>query len=316
MKQISTASLLAVAFAGAVLAQAPQTSPSARPGGPAAPEPVDTAALDAKFKSPEEKNSYAIGVMIANDMQKNLKRGGYEMDPAVVARAFTATFTGESPVLTAAEAEAVVRAYSADLRTKTEEKRKVDADKNKAEGEKFLAENKDKEGVITLPSGLQYKVITTGTGKKPATNDTVVTHYKGTLLDGTEFDSSIARGQPATFGVTRVIKGWTEALQLMPVGSKWELFIPSDLAYSAAGSPPKIGPNSTLKFEIELLDIKPPATPAATTVTSTPAAVTSDIIKVPSKAELEKGAKIEVIKKEDLERLQKENQKLGTPAPK
>jgi len=315
MKQISTAFLLAGAVAGAVLAQTPQTAAPARPGGPAttAPAPVDTAALDAKFKSAAEKNSYAIGVMIATDMQRNLKRGGYEMDPAVVARAFSDTFTGAAPVLTTAEAEAVVKAYSTDLRAKAEEKRKIDAEKNKVEGEKFLAENKNKDGVITLPSGLQYKVITAGTGKKPATNDTVVTHYKGTLLDGTEFDSSISRGQPATFGVTRVIKGWTEALQLMPVGSKWQLYIPGDLAYGAAGSPPKIGPNATLQFEIELLDIKPPA--PAPAPASAPAAVTSDIIKVPSKSELEKGAKIEVIKKEDLEKLQKEGQK-ATPPPK
>lgn len=312
MKHISTAFLLAGAFAGAALAQAPQSTNLIRP---AAPPPVDTAALDAKFKSPAEKNSYAIGVMIANDMQRNLKRGGYEMDSAVVARAFTDMFTGGTPVLTTAEAEAVVRAYSADLRAKADEKRKVDAEKNKVEGDKFLAENKNKDGVITLPSGLQYKVITAGTGPKPATNDTVVTHYKGTLLDGTEFDSSIGRGQPASFGVTKVIKGWTEALQMMPVGSKWQLFIPSDLAYGASGQPPKIGPNATLTFEIELLDIKPPSIPAVTTATAAPAAVTSDIIKVPSKAELEKGAKIEVIKKEDLDKLQKEAQKNTPTAP-
>ena len=129
-------------------------------------------------------------------------------------------------------------------------------------------------------------------------------------------DSAIARGQPATFGVTRVIKGWTEALQLMPVGSKWQLFIPGDLAYGAQGQPPKIGPNAVLNFEIELLDIKPPTAATSPASTATPTAVTSDIIKVPSKAELEKGAKIEVIKKEDLEKLQKEGQKATTPAPK
>lgn len=167
--------------------------------------------------------------------------------------------------------------------------------------------------MITLPSGLQYKVLTAGDGPRPTTNDTVVTHYRGTLLDGTEFDSSIARGQPATFGVTKVIKGWTEALQLMPVGSKWQLFIPSELAYGATGSGQKIGPNATLTFDIELLEIKPPAAPNATAVAA-PAAVTSDIIKVPSKAELEKGAKIEVIKKEDVERLQKEAQAAGNNA--
>jgi len=307
MKPFTNALLLAGALSGAALAQAPQASPTPRPAPSA---PVDVAALDAKFKSAQEKNSYAIGVVVANDTQTSLKRGGYEIDPEVLARAFAEAFTGTNAILTAAEAQAVVRAYSAELRAKAEEKRKAEGEKNKVEGEKFLAENKNKEGVITLPSGLQYKVITDGTGPKPTAEDTVVTHYTGTLLDGTEFDSSVSRGQPATFGVTRVIKGWTEALQLMPVGSKWQLFIPGDLAYGAAGMVPKIGPNAVLTFEIELLEIKPPATPAPKPAAT---AVTSDIIKVPSKAELDKGAKIEVIKKEDVEKLQQEAQKAAPP---
>lgn len=306
MKFNLTAVLLGAALAGPVLAQAPQIVTTSQP-------PVDAAAIDAKFKNAEEKNSYAIGVMIANDMQRNLTRGNYEFDPAIVARAFSETFTGGAPLLTGAEAESVVRAYSSELRSKAEEKRKLEGEKNKADGEAFLQKNRDADGVITLPSGLQYKVLTAGDGPRPTTNDTVVTHYRGTLLDGTEFDSSIARGQPATFGVTKVIKGWTEALQLMPVGSKWQLFIPSELAYGATGSGQKIGPNATLTFDIELLEIKPPAAPNATAVAA-PAAVTSDIIKVPSKAELEKGAKIEVIKKEDVERLQKEAQAAGNNA--
>ena len=257
-----------------------------------------------RFKSVQEKNSYAIGVMIATDMQRNLKRGGYEIDPEVVGKAFAEAFAGKPTIVTTAEAESVVRAYGTELRQKAEEKRRGESDKNKADGEKFLSENKAKPGVITLPSGLQYKVVTEGKGPKPGTNDMVVTHYRGTLLDGTEFDSSYARGNPATFGLTGVIKGWREALQLMPVGSKWELYIPSDLAYGPQGSPPKIGPNAALKFEVELQEIKAPAAPAAAAPGS--GAVTSDIIKVPSKAELEKGAKVEVIKKEDLEKLQKE----------
>ncbi len=257
-----------------------------------------------RFKSVQEKNSYAIGVMIATDMQRNLKRGGYEIDPEVVGKAFAEAFAGKPTIVTTAEAESVVRAYGTELRQKAEEKRRVESDKNKADGEKFLSENKAKPGVITLPSGLQYKVVTEGKGPKPGTNDMVVTHYRGTLLDGTEFDSSYARGNPATFGLTGVIKGWREALQLMPVGSKGELYIPSDLAYGPQGSPPKIGPNAALKFEVELQEIKAPAAPAATAPAG--GAVTSDIIKVPSKAELEKGAKVEVIKKEDLEKLQKE----------
>jgi len=267
---------------------------------------TDSTPVEARFKDVGEKNSYAVGVMIATDMQRNLKRGGYEVDPEIVARAFAEAFAGRPTTVTPTEAEAIVKAYGAELRQKSEEKRKIEGEKNKSEGEKFLAENKNKIGVITLPSGLQYKVLAEGKGAKPATNDTVLTHYRGTLLDGTEFDSSYAKGQPATFAVGRVIKGWTEALQLMPTGSKWQLFVPAELAYGPNGAPPKIGPNAALTFEIELLDIKAPAGAPTSNVPAASGAVTSDIIKVPSKAELDKGAKIEVIKKEDLERLQKE----------
>ena len=151
-------------------------------------------------------------------------------------------------------------ALQADLRKKGEEKMLVQGEANKKEGDAFLAENKTKEGVVTLPSGLQYKILKEGTGPKPTATDTVVCNYKGTLLDNTEFDSSYKRGQPATFPVSGVIKGWTEALQLMPVGSKWQLFIPSDLAYGARGGPGGgIGPNATLVFEVELMSIQPKA---------------------------------------------------------
>ena len=174
---------------------------------PAAAGATNSTPVADRFKSVLEKNSYAIGVMIATDMQRNLKRGGYEVDPEVVGKAFAEAFAGKPTTVTTAEAESVVRAYGTELRQKAEEKRKIESDKNKADGEKFLAENKTKPGVITLPSGLQYKVITEGKGAKPGTNDMVVTHYRGTLLDGTEFDSSYARGNPATFGLTGVIKG-------------------------------------------------------------------------------------------------------------
>ncbi|HAB18016.1 MAG TPA: FKBP-type peptidyl-prolyl cis-trans isomerase [Verrucomicrobiota bacterium] len=288
-------------------ASAQNNPPTVPPTPPVGATTTNSTPVESRFKDANEKNSYAIGVMISQDMQRNLKRGGYEFNPEVVARAFTESINGRPTILNNAEAESIVRAYGAELRQKAEEKRRIEGEKNKAEGEKFLAENKEKLGVITLPSGLQYKVLIEGKGPKPMTNDTVVTHYRGTLLDGTEFDSSIAKGQPATFAVNRVVKGWTEALQLMPTGSKWQLFIPPDLGYGANGSPPKIGPNAVLTFELELLEIKPPVAPtAAAAAPSSPGAVTSDIIKVPSKAELEKGAKIEVIKKEDLERLQQE----------
>ena len=167
---------------------------------------------------------------------------------------------GSKPLLTDEEARAAMVALQADLRKKGEEKMLVQGEANKKEGDAFLAENKTKEGVVALPSGLQYKILKEGAGPKPAATDTVVCNYKGTLLDNTEFDSSYKRGQPATFPVSGVIKGWTEALQLMPVGSKWELFIPADLAYGARGGPGGgIGPNATLVFEVELMSIQPKA---------------------------------------------------------
>jgi FKBP-type peptidyl-prolyl cis-trans isomerase FklB len=149
------------------------------------------------------------------------------------------------------------------VRQKQEEKRQALAETNKKDGAAFLAANATKEGVVTLPSGLQYKILTPGTGPKPAATDSVLCNYRGTLLDNTEFDSSYKRGQPATFPVSGVIKGWTEALQLMPAGSKWQLFIPADLAYGERAQGP-IGPNATLVFELELLSIQPKAPPAAT----------------------------------------------------
>jgi FKBP-type peptidyl-prolyl cis-trans isomerase len=143
------------------------------------------------------------------------------------------------------------------MRKKQEEQMQIAGAASKKEGEAFLAANKSKDGVVTLPSGLQYKILTQGTGPKPTPSDSVVCNYRGTLINGTEFDSSYKRGEPATFPVTGVIKGWTEALQLMPVGSKWQLFVPSEMAYGERSPAPQIGPNSTLIFEVELLSIQP-----------------------------------------------------------
>jgi FKBP-type peptidyl-prolyl cis-trans isomerase FklB len=147
-------------------------------------------------------------------------------------------------------------ALQPDVRKKQEDKMQLAGGANKQAGDAFLAANKSKESVVTLPSGLQYKILTEGTGPKPTASDSVVCNYRGTLIDGKEFDSSYQRGQPATFPVGQVIKGWTEALQLMPVGSKWQLFIPSELAYGSRGAGADIGPNSTLIFEVELISIK------------------------------------------------------------
>jgi len=173
--------------------------------------------------------------------------------------------------MTEEEARATLEQWSNDRRQQAQQKMQQESEANKKEGDAFLAANKTKEGVITLPDGLQYKVLKQGDGPKPTTNDKVVCNYRGTLVKGTEFDSSYKRNEPATFPVTGVIKGWTEALQLMPVGSKWQLYIPSDLAYGPPGRPPVIPPNSTLVFEIELLSIQPPqTTPPPSAPSTTP----------------------------------------------
>jgi FKBP-type peptidyl-prolyl cis-trans isomerase FklB len=200
----------------------------------------------------KDKNSYAIGM----NMGKSVPRDLVDVDPAIVARGLQDALAGGKTLMTADEAKATMVALQTDLRKRMQEKTQAESEANKKAGEEFLAANKDKEGVVTLPSGLQYKILTEGTGPQPTAADTVVCNYRGTLVNGTEFDSSYKRGQPATFPVSGVIKGWTEALQLMPVGSKWQLFIPSDLGYGPRGQGREIGPNSALIFEVELLSIK------------------------------------------------------------
>jgi FKBP-type peptidyl-prolyl cis-trans isomerase len=224
---------------------------------PAAPAPL-------VLKTDKDKESYAIGLNIG----KSIHRDGVDVDPNILLRGMKDALNGSKPALTDDEAKAVMTNLQTRVRKQQAEQAQVAAEAakkvgeaNKAAGDAFLAENKTKEGVVTLPDGLQYKVLTAGTGPKPTATDTVVCHYKGTLLDNTEFDSSYKRNEPLTIPVGGVIKGWTEALQLMPVGSKWELFIPSDLAYGPQAKGP-IQPNSTLIFEVELLSIQPKAEPA------------------------------------------------------
>ena len=257
---------VSLALAGATLAQqtppsssqqssspAPQKPAAAKPAQtPAAKKPVATAPA---LTTDRDKESYALGLNIA----KGLQAQGVDVDTALLLRGVKDTLSGAKPLLTDDEVRVALAKLQADVRQKQEEQRKLLGDKNLKEGEAFLAANKAKDGVVTLPSGLQYKVLTQGTGPKPAATDMVVCQYRGTLLDGTEFDSSYKRGQPATFQLNRVIKGWTEALQLMPVGSKWQLFIPPDLAYGDRGAPGSpIGPNATLIFEVELMKIQTP----------------------------------------------------------
>ena len=206
------------------------------------------------LKTDSKKISYAIGMGLG----KNIKRDSIDVDPTILLRGLKDAMAGNKLLLTDEEAKAAITALNAQVRAKEEEKAKVAALENKMKGDAFLAQNKTKPGVVTLPSGLQYKIISPGTGPKPTADDTIKCNYRGTLVDGTEFDSSYKRGEPIKIPVGQVIKGWTEAMQLMPVGSKWELYIPSDLAYGERGAPGSpIAPNSTLIFEVELLSIEP-----------------------------------------------------------
>jgi len=210
-------------------------------------------AEQAELKTQKEKASYAIGM----DMGNSLKRNNIDIDPDILGKAIKDVLAGTKPLMTDQEARATMIALQKELQAKQQEKMKVQGEKNKKEGDAFLAENKKKKGVKTLPSGLQYAVLVEGKGKTPKADDTVSVNYKGSLIDGTEFDSSYKRGEPATFQVGGVIKGWTEALQLMKEGSKWRLVIPADLAYGAQGTPNgPIGPGAVLIFEVELLSIK------------------------------------------------------------
>ena len=194
---------------------------------------------------------------IGQGLGSNLKKQGVEVDWTLVAQGLKDVVSDSKTRLTEEEAKKVLTEVQNEVRAQQQEKMKEAADKNKTEGEAFLAANKSKEGVVTLPSGLQYKILTEGKGPKPTAADTVVCNYRGTLINGTEFDSSYKRGEPATFPVGGVIKGWTEALQLMPVGSKWQLFIPSNLAYGERPDPRSgIEPNATLIFEVELISIQ------------------------------------------------------------
>jgi len=204
------------------------------------------------LKDQKEKASYALGV----DLGNKLKAQSMELDADLVSRGLKDALAGKKTILNEEEIKLALSALQIELRTKAVEAAKKLGEKNKQEGEAFLAENKTKEGVVTLASGLQYKILKAGDGKKPTADDTVGCHYRGTLIDGKEFDSSYKRNQPATFPLKRAIKGWSEALQLMPVGSKWQLFIPPELAYGEKGATSGIGPNATLIFEVELLSIK------------------------------------------------------------
>jgi FKBP-type peptidyl-prolyl cis-trans isomerase FklB len=228
----------------------PAAAPKSQSGAATKRAPAKAAPLT--LKTQKEKASYALGMNFGTGLRKQ----SIDIDPAILARGLRDSFSNGKTLLTEDEAKAVLTQLQSDVRKRQQELAQQLGEANKKQALEFLEANKTRDGVVTLPSGLQYKVLQEGTGPKPAPTDTVVCNYRGTLLDSTEFDSSYKRGQPATFPVTGVIKGWTEVLQLMPVGSKWQLFIPSALAYGEHGAGGQIGPNATLIFEVELLSIQ------------------------------------------------------------
>jgi FKBP-type peptidyl-prolyl cis-trans isomerase FklB len=203
-----------------------------------------------ELKTENDKLSYALGASMA----RNLKQYEVDLNMDLYIKGMKDVFTGSKELLTEKEIASIIAKTQENVKAKMQDKAMAQLEKNKKDGEEFLAQNKKKKGVKTLPSGLQYKVITEGKGKSPKETDQVTVNYRGKLIDGTEFDSSYKRGEPATFAVNGVIKGWTEALQLMKEGSKWELFIPANLAYAERAAP-GIPPNSTLIFEVELIKI-------------------------------------------------------------
>ena len=242
------------------------------------------------FSDEKSRSSYAIGMMFGS----RWKQQEIDVDYEWLVRGLKDAQAGGPTLMTEQEMGSALNQFQKDISAKQEKKRQEMAEKNKKDGEAFLAENKTKPGVVTLPDGLQYIIITNGSGATPLMNDNVTVNYRGTFIDGKEFDSSAKAGHPVQFAVGNVIRGWTEALMQMKAGSKWQLFVPSELAYGERGRP-GIPPSSVLIFEIELISTEAPPPPAP---------LTSDIIKVPSQDEMKKGAKIEVIKPEDAAKYQ------------
>ena len=263
---------------------------------PPLPPPAKTPSGTNVFGDERARTSYAIGMMVGTSW----KRQDIDMDFDWLLRGLKDGRAGGPALMTEQEVSSAMSQFQRENSAKQEKMRNEMAAKTKKDGEAFLADNKTKPGVITLPDGLQYKVIYNGNGDMPGMDDIVTVDYRGTFIDGKVFDSSAKAGHSVQFAVGKSMRGWTEALLKMKVGSKWQLFIPSDLAYGERGGP-GIPPNSVLIFETELLSIKHPS-PAAVSAPSAP--LTSDIIKVPSQAEMDKGAKIEVIKPEDAAKMQ------------
>ncbi len=231
---------------GAQAQSQPDVTPQSEQDGQATPDKTDETSL---LKTQKDQVNYAIGVYLIG----NLKRQGVDIDLNLVIKGMQDAFSDGKLLMPDAELRKALTIYQAEVRRMQTKIRTLTAEENRKEGEGFLEENRKKEGVITLPSGLQYRIIKTGEGKKPTDTDSVECHYRGTLINGNEFDSSYRRGRPATLKVKSVIPGWAEAFKLMPVGSKWQIFVPARLAYGERGAGGSIGPNATLIFEIELL---------------------------------------------------------------
>jgi FKBP-type peptidyl-prolyl cis-trans isomerase len=259
-----SASLLLLGSTRAQQTPATGTTPTKPKSTTATTTHHTTAAKPLVLTTEKDKQSYAIGLNVG----QSLHRDGIVVDPKILVQGLKDAMAGGKVLLTDDQIKTVMTDLRNQVRQEQEAKRLAAAETNKKEGAAFLAANATKPGVVTLPSGLQYKILVAGTGPKPTADDRVVCNYRGMLLDNTEFDSSYKRGQPATFPVTGVIKGWTEALQLMPVGSKWQLFIPADLAYGERGQA-TIAPNAVLVFELEVLSIAPKAQPAPTPAPAT-----------------------------------------------
>ena len=258
MKRMGMAILaLGLMACGVKAQQAPAKAPAAPPAKAPAAAPAQAPATQAPapsspFATQKEKVSYAIGM----EMGKGVKSQGIDVDPTILEQGLKDALSDANSKMSEAELRQVITALQQEIRQKQRQDEEAKAADNKAKGDAFLAENAKKDGVVALPDGLQYKILTAGQGKKPAESDTVLCNYKGTFLDGTEFDSSAKAGKPVPFEVKNVIPGFKEVLQLMPVGSKWQVFVPASLAYGERGAGGVIGPNATLIFEVELVSIQ------------------------------------------------------------
>jgi FKBP-type peptidyl-prolyl cis-trans isomerase FklB len=266
----------------------------------------DAATATNALSGDKARLSYAIGMMFAERWEAQQ----VDVDPDLVLRGLKDGQSGAPTLMTQQEVHNLINTFEQGLAERQQKMREDLLAKNKAEGEAFLAKNKTQPGVVTLPDGLQYRIITVGKGEIPGDDDIATVDFRGTFVDGTEFDSSARNGRPLELPIGKVFRGWNEALKLMKTGSKWRLFIPSDLAYGQNGLSSRIPPNATLIIEVELLGVHHPnPQPALAPLPPANPPLTSDIIKVPSADEMKKGAKIEIIKSEDVQKLQQSQPK-------